>query len=245
MKIYFIKEDALTTLKNNIEINLTKYAKETNEWIVEYLGENPFLEYNKEVEEIKFDTSSEQLSELDWKNAIILHKALKNVSRNEASDERFWSGLAHTTCWEFVQQRQNLKKRKFKAENIRNNYFFGSSEKRSLYINTLSRLWWVAESVYDKENENPYWLMKFFENDFSTKALIIFSSNFTSNTNIIKGMISAFLKLQENGIPINREKYYKTCTYLNIIGGNTILDYYSEEDIYRIVYNMYESSIEK
>ncbi len=242
MKIYFIKEEMLLTLKNNIEVNIEKYKNDDSNWIVDYLGEDPFVEYKKEVDKINFNMTSEKPSEVEYENAIILHKALKNISRSEATDERFWAGLTHKTCWNYMKYRYSDINAKTNVSEIKNRYFFGVGEKRSLFSNPLARLWWVAESLYDKDNQNPYWLMEFFKSDFGTKALIIFSSNFTSNPNIVKGMFGAFLKHTEAGVKINRILYYNVCIYLNELGGNTILDYYSRDEIEQLCLNFLEDN---
>ncbi len=245
MVLHFMKEDAKETLKTNISTNIHHYQKATPEWVEDYLGKDCFLEYKTEVDNIAFDLSSDKPVSLEWKNAIILHKALASISRVDATDERFWVGLAHKDCWEYMQYRYSRDSRRNSPESIMNRYFFNNGQKRSLYVHTLSRMWWVAESIYDEKNENPYWLMEFFKSDFSTKALILFSNNFMNNKEILIGLLSAIVTLESEGLKIGREVYYDACSYLNIIGGNSILDYYTRDEIYDKIYRRYENLIKK
>ncbi len=239
MAIHFIKEDAKETLKANIVTNLKNYKQPSAEGVVAYIGEDCFVEYKGDIETIDFDMSSDKPFSLDWKNSILLHKALVGISRVDATDERFWVGLAHKDCWEFMQYRYSLETNDITTENILPRYFFTNGQKRSLYVHTLSKMWWLAESIYDDKNDNPYWLMDFFKTDLSTKVLILFSNNFTSNKEILIGLISALIALENKGLKISREYYYDACAYLNIIGGNMILDYCSREDIYNDIFNRY------
>ena len=78
-------------------------------------------------------------------------------------------------------------------------------------------------------------MTRYFGNDYATKVLIIFSNNYTSNSQISLGLISALKKLEEEGfVPkggAKRELYYKATEYLNILGGSYILDYFAPEEI--------------
>lgn len=239
MKVSFIKEDAKDTLKANVEVNAEFYANATSDWVEEFIGENPFIEYKKTFEDFDFDMTYEKPTEADYINAMKLHTALKDLSRSDATDERFWVGLAHNECWKFMSYRYRKDVNRTNPESILNRYFFKSGQARALFTSTLPRMWWVAEILYDSENNNPYWLLDFFKNDFGTKVLMVFSNNFNNNSNIIKGVIKAFFALEKEGVSIGREIYYDAFRHLNIIGGNSLLDYFSEDEIYKIVYDRY------
>ena len=52
MKFYILSNDALDSLKVNVEHNEEYYKNDSSKWIKEQLGYNPFIEFNKRVEEI-------------------------------------------------------------------------------------------------------------------------------------------------------------------------------------------------
>ncbi len=89
MKVSFIKEDAKDTLKANVQANAEMYANATPEWVIDFIGENPFVEYKKTFTEFDFDMSYEKPTESDYINAMKLHMALEDLSRSDATDERF------------------------------------------------------------------------------------------------------------------------------------------------------------
>lgn len=93
------------------------------------------------------------------------------------------------------------------------------SFKRSLFVHILARLWWVGYMTYDETNEeNPYLLTEFFcEKDFSARCVVFFSSNFTSNPNISKGILKTLHEWQENGITIKRDHFVQANKYLRLL----------------------------
>lgn len=248
MKIHFLKDDALTALKTNISANTNNYRRSTNEWIYDYFrGEDPFVEFKVEVEEFTLTFSSDNNSgKADVQNAITVYTAMKNISDTQASDERLWAGLCHGEFWDYVSKRWNAQNAySLKQQDLLTHYFFGQDKKRSLITNTISKLWWVGRLTYDPSRTDPFELTHYFENDFSTKSLVIFSNNFMSNKNIATGLISALADLEKENFTLpkggKREIYYAATRYLNILGGTVILDMFSPDEIKSKVINHLKS----
>ena len=248
MKIHFIKDDALTALKTNIAANTNNYRKPTNEWIYDYFqGEKPFVEFKLEVEDFALvDSSDGDVGKTDVRNAITLYSAMKNISDTQATDERLWAGLCHGEFWDYVGKRWNAQNScSLKQQDLLTHYFFGQDKKRSLITNTLSKLWWLGRLTYDQSRADPFELTHYFENDFSTKTLVIFSNNFMSNKNIATGLISALADLENENFSLHkggkREIYYAATKYLNILGGTVILDMFSPDEIKTKVINHLKS----
>lgn len=240
MIVHFMKQDALIQLKTNVEENATYYSKPTNEWISSVVDiDNPFAEYKLQFDDfqLNYDINMQNSSKIDVENAIILYSAMKNISDTQATDERLWAGLCHCDFWEYLHYRwYEGNNRRSKSSNIASRYFLSSSSglRRSLFLNSLSKLWWLSRLTYDKNRKDPYELTRYFENDFSTKSLILFSSNYMSNMEISKGLISALIQLENDGYTLPGQKrnvYYRASQYLNVLGGTHILDYFCEEEI--------------
>ena len=107
MKLYIMKRDALETLKANIPLVYGKYFTEsTNKWIYDICGENPFIEF-KDVTEFELASLNSGLTpgEIDLANCKIIYEKLMFLSESQASDERLWAGLAHTTFYEYMRER--------------------------------------------------------------------------------------------------------------------------------------------
>ncbi len=142
MKIQYLKGKALERLKSNIEYNVEMYSEKSNSWIYEYFeNENPFMDYKKEVGEIKLNMSAERPETTDAENAKILYLALKDIDNSQASDERLWAGLAHGQLWEFMNYRCKASGSGMSADSIKSNFFFKRNPRRAVIINTIARLW--------------------------------------------------------------------------------------------------------
>jgi hypothetical protein len=100
-------------------------------------------------------------------------------------------------------------------------------------LESLARLWWVGYMTYDKNQpSNPYWLTEFFcEKDFSARSVVFFSSNFTSNPNITRGILKTLVKWQQSGVNITRDHFVQANKYLNVVGGAMILDMLSTDEV--------------
>ncbi|WP_413299665.1 DUF6339 family protein [Bacillus sp. 1P10SD] len=87
--------------------------------------------------------------------------------------------------------------------------------------------------TYAESNiSNPYWLTDFFtEKDFSARCVVFFSSNFTSNRNITKGILKSLIKLERRGVSIKRDHFVQANKYLNVVGGAMILDMLKTDEV--------------
>lgn len=248
MVIHFLKDDCLTALKTNIAGNLKHYSEPTNDWVYEFFdGENPFLEYKFQIDDFQFDTELSEdhdLSKQDVENVIRLYSAMKNLTDTQATDERLWVGLAHSDFWSYMYQRWGPKCKN--QNSIKTCYYFNSQYnlKRALFINKLSRLWWIGRLTYDETRKDPFELTKYMNDNFSTKSLVIFSSNYMSCPAVSHGLFSALIELEQTNattLKQRQEMYYQATRYLNIFGGSHILDYYTEEEIKNKVLNYMHS----
>lgn len=75
-------------------------------------------------------------------------------------------------------------------------------------MNTISRYWWIGELIYDENNiENPYYLIEIFRGDFITNIHTFMSSSFTSNPNIVEGVLRPILEYKEDNGNLSRDQF--------------------------------------
>ena len=225
-----MREDALTYSKSNVENNLKNYSLKDNKWVYSKY-ENPFEEFKIQVPDFDLDMSSDKPEATDYNNVKIMYNNLKNISDSQATDERFWTGLSHTIFWDFLNYRCKINNSEVKKEKILNNYFFKQAQKRSLILNPLSRLWWVGRLIYDESTENPYYALKYLKNDFATKVLTLFSSNYTNNPKITRAVLVALAELELEYGKLGRGKFLAILRYVNMLGGIVILDFLSQDEL--------------
>lgn len=81
-----------------------------------------------------------------------------------------------------------------------------------------------------------YLLTEFFcSADFSARCVVFFSSNFTSNRAITKGILRAIISLRDEGVQIKRNHFVESTKFLNISGAAMVLDLLEEEEVKEMV----------
>jgi hypothetical protein len=237
MKLKFISDETLMDLRTNVDAYKEHYYNKDNQWFGTYFNEDGRVIESKiefEMPELNFH---EDYAISDKENVKIIYNALKHLNVSQATQERLWSGLAHLQFRDFSYYRLKNELMNKNEKRINTGLFFKNGNKRSLFVHILARLWWVGYMTYDESNEsNPYWLTDFFcEKDFSARCVVFFSSNFTANPNITKGILKTLVKWKENGITIKRDHFVQANKYLNVVGGAMILDMLSTEEVEEMV----------
>lgn len=232
LKLYFLKQDALEILRINIHRNLQKYKETTNDWIYEFFDGDPFIEFKEEVPDFHLKISRGGVAKLEVENSKILHENFKDIlTPSQASDERFWAGLTHGVFWKYMHHRWEMDIKDTSVDSINTRYFLKGSNKHALRANTLARLWWLSEKLYDKRRKNPYELLEAFSHDFVTKVHIFLSLRISNSRVVCRSFAGAIIDLEEleNSSSYRRNLFRALLRYLNILGGVNILDLYEEK----------------
>lgn len=237
MKIKFLSEDALQDLRVNFESYKEHYYKRDDAWFDEYFSqEGRLIESKIEFEKPVFNDDPNYMVS-DFENVKVIYEALRHLTVSQATQEKLWAGLSHVQMRDFVYYRLENELNKKNDKRIFSAMFYKYNVKRSIFIHIIARLWWVGYMTYDEENtENPYWLTEFFcSADFSARSTVFFSSNFTSNKAVTKGILKALIALRDEGVPIKREHFIESTKYLNISGGAMVLDLLEETEVKEMV----------
>ena len=234
MKLYFMKKEALDTLKDNLDLVYNKYYTDSdNKWLWNVCGGNPFIEY-KDVPEFRLSNLNvgKSIGEIELENCKLLYMNLKFLNESQASDERLWAGLCHSVFYEYVRKRWDYHKlqpntQKDAVSNIKSRFFFSGGIRSGLYRNTLSKCWWVGRNTYDMSNKNHFEKLDIIgSNDISTKISDIFySNNFSSNPIILDGIVEGIKYFNDEGIQLTVKEHIRpSLQLLNAIGGGVVLD---------------------
>lgn len=98
-------------------------------------------------------------TESDAANAIALYQRLRMLTPVQASDERLWSCLAHTTYWRYACARwQGGLAESF--DSVETRWFFKGSSMERLARNAIARLWWGAYATILPDEADPYRLTR-------------------------------------------------------------------------------------
>lgn len=238
MIIKYLKENSVDLLKKQDINKNVKYYNGDNSWIIKNYNETElFAAFNK-IEFNDFELVYKEGILDDYENMKIMYENLKELTDSQASDERVWSGLAHSYFWDYMQKRWPLPQESEKQiSHVLNNYFFWNSTKAP-FLNGLSRLWWYARYTYDEENpENRYELTKYIcENDINGKIFPLLACKFATSKEVFKNIIRAVKKYEEeNNVKLSRDEFGELKKYLNRLSGKIVIDILSKEELYKKV----------
>ena len=175
--------------------------------------------------------------EANVKNVKIIWESLKNLTVAEAENEKVWIALENTYYLNYHLDQLNNISGKNREASIIARTIFNRGKKRSLMINSIASLWWIAYYTYDEKSSNPYYYTeKFLSGSYRGNSVAYFSSNLVSNKEIVLGTLGAIYELIDEGKMIeNRYSYSNANKILNLVGGVIMLDSLSRDEVKEIV----------
>lgn len=229
-KICYVTDEFLEEYKNNFKSKyLGLYLNGEKEKITKIFQEN-IKETDKEFifKPLLNESTEGNASE----NIKILWKSLSHLTVSEAENEKIWVALLNTYYLDYhLDQIKDLKKDAIEGRTI-----FTRSNRRSLVMNNLSILWWIANYLV-VDNDFSY-VDYFTKGSYRGNALVYLSSNLVSCKNVVIGTLAAIETLEEdNKIIVNRYAFTNSNKILNQVGGVKILDFLSKEEIKEIIMN--------
>lgn len=239
--IYFTKE-AYKLLKKDLNLNHDKYYSE-DPWLDEYFASAGLDEFYRtssitvpNVGLICTGDDIETKNRDDLVNIKMFYTEYKDkIDPLQASDPLLWSALCHITFKEYILNRW---KKADDTVSIDKRFFATEGRSSLLYYNAISRLWWSGYLTYDEEHKssNPWHLT---ETLFSAQQIQkdLFDQPFSMNKTIVKGLLSALKRIQEEQGNACTAIFRKCCdSYINHYGAVNILDTLTANEVEEIAY---------
>lgn len=162
----------------------------------------------------------------DFENAKLFFDAYKDLSPMIASEEAFWTYMAHAEHFDYVKARWKINETT-SPESIIDHFFVTSMIK--VARNGLARLWWPMYMTYDEKNTtDPYHLSKILYMYTDTMQMLSESSLFSC-----RYLIHAILHFFEINTDIPKENWLQINRYIiryyNSVGGVRKLIYLDEK----------------
>ena len=237
-KLKYVSDEFLDEFKTNFQSKYLQYYSNNDKNKIKEI----FSDSNNVYESLKeFDYKELVLESVDSdaskKNVKIIWESLKHLTISEAENEKIWVALENTYYLDFHLDQLNEITGAHREASIISRTIFNRGNKRSLMINSISSLWWIAYYTYDKNSSNPYYYTNtFLSGSYRGNAVAYFSSNLVSNKDIVLGTLQAIYELVDEGKMIeNRYSYTNSNKILNLVGGVIVLDFLNREDIKGIV----------
>ncbi|WP_090799695.1 DUF6339 family protein [Paenibacillus sp. GP183] len=178
----------------------------------------------------------------DLENVKTLYAALKHLSPAEASNERLWSYLTHSTFWKYMHSRWPIEatdeeelpdgeetKKKNPLNRVETRYFL--SGQKAPVRNGLARLWWFGYTTYDEALDNPWELTENLLHN-SDLTLNLVERNFSRNLEFTKAILSTLADIKKNSPDFyNRDRFRELMKYFNFAGGMSLVDLINLSDV--------------
>ena len=242
MKLYFMKSTSLGVLKAELPNVYTKYFTEADgAWLMDICGEDPFEDAGIEVPDFELASLDDGASagRIDLENCKIIYRNLKVLNETQASDERLWAGMTHGMFYSYMRRRWGYDRRapqdaQKDVSEILTRFFFQGGVRSGFYRNTFAKCWWVGKALCSEDRKNPFHMLDVLgASNLSSKINDIFYNNtFSSNPEIVKGVLFGVEYFAKQGNPLVVQKHIRPAmSALNALGGRVILDCLSAEEI--------------
>ncbi|MFC4102211.1 DUF6339 family protein [Paenibacillus xanthanilyticus] len=251
MRIRYFTENGLQRLKLRVlEHVQTKKYEERESWIDDSLS----VQSNLLIPDIQLKnsirTNGKRPVHYDLENVRTLYGALKHLTPAEASNERLWAFLTHSTFWDYMRSRwpvelkdddeeedgpdpEQSKKKSSPSKRVETRYFL--SGQKAPVRNGLARLWWFGYMTYDESLANPWELTDILLHN-SDLTLNLAERNFSRNTEFTRTILDTLAKIKkENPSFYNRDRFRDLMKHFNYAGGMAIVDLLDSAAIEKVV----------
>ena len=248
MKVRYLTESALYTLKESFDTFLPFFAEDTNQPLVEKLKQT--LETDMIFRDTKYTFPDEPLnpskaSNDEMDSIISVFGSMKELPNAVAMDERLWAGLAIDLCWSYVRERWDIAALFDKGDDsvknkVLDHFFYKQGPRRSFTRNAISRLWWLGKLTYDETHDDPYHRTRVVTADLGY-VVDLLERNFSNNPRIsaefVDAVEAARAEVSSRDGVIMRPELRILCKYLNMLGGVYILDNLPEGMIFQKIHD--------
>lgn len=219
----YLTVDTVNQIRKNSEYYFKFFSnsdyeiKLNQEFTSEYYSKND-IEY-VHIDFLMNETQKANKKKTDFSNSIKLFETYDFLTESQASDERFWAGLAI--------EKNNLNYLFYRWEKTSNTIkyrvVYHASGKRGYMYHGLARLWWFTYLTRLEGTENPYELTEFtFSHPHIMEKMIY--RNFSNSKHIRLSVIKSIKTFVDNGGEYATKKVDELYKYVSLIGGNRLLD---------------------
>jgi len=250
--ITYLRENQLAKLKTAIVANLDHYLSGEHDWPAFFDGEEYSRQSSIEMSEglasrIQMPTERDLM---DKENCLVVYESLKNMTPQQAADERVWAYLTHFELWEYTQRRWELDRedREKAIKSIRTHYFVPGA-RGLIRDNAVSRLWWMGQvanrlkqhdSAFSAENS-----LEILLHQSDVRANLLERSSFAMSIEIF-GTVMRWLKNSYEGdkILFERENFRQFMKHLNRKGGRVMLNALSNNQLDKLIADILQNGVE-
>lgn len=167
----------------------------------------------------------------DFKSAVALYEAYKDLSPLQAIDSQLWESLSLTDLFPYMQTRWGLKECKDEKElksSILNHF---TIKAHGLMRQGLGGLWWLVHLTYDPDRENPYELTEILFKNYTLRTVRFGVGRVIQHKEAALGILQ-YIKDHEDEIPSMENVANGLASYFNKLGAIKQLTYMDRDFFY-------------
>ena len=163
----------------------------------------------------------------DAANAIVVYQNLRDLTPQQAVDERFWVYLSHTGCEDYVAKRWLGSRPDNTDAAVRKvaNHFFARDSRAFIRDHGVSRLWWLGSIAHDVHPYDPRLFLDIVLHRQDVRSALIERPSVSMNREVLQGIFAVMRDHWENGRELFRREVFRSwMVNLNRRGGVVLLD---------------------
>lgn len=228
--IPYIRKNQLGKLRNAVKNNIELYkSEEPHDWNA-FFGNEQFIRSSSipVSEDIGSHIQMPENKDLkDAENSIIIYEALKDLTPQQATDERVWAYFTHFELWEYVQHRWPLKENAREEAAVRyiQAHYFLSGVRGFFRDNAVSRLWWMGWVASHCHHFNAEKTLEILLYQSDVRANLLERASFGMSKEIFSAVMKWLGKSYDGEkVLFQRETFRQLMKHLNRKGGRIMLN---------------------
>lgn len=241
--LIYLRKDALVKLKfkTSAADKLEIYRSSNPDWNeffedeiyerrsgIEIIGQN----FNLCLGE---DFGTKAINECDPEKCVSIYNALKNLTPQQATDERIWVYLTHFVFWDYSRARWLRAKDDGKFLKAVESHFFVNGVRGMVRDNAISRLWWMAHVCnrldYDLKDCLEALMLK-----QDVRANVMERASFCRSVPVMNSLMKYLIRSYKgNGKLHERGRFRDMCKELNSIGGEYLLGALNPDELDKLM----------
>lgn len=191
------------------------------------------------VPEVVSDSNGKGSSEnrtgvADANAALAVYEAFKELTLQQAADERLWTYLCHVEYPQYVSRRwlaSRPAKNEDAARKVRN-HFFAPSNRALIRDNGLSRLWWLGSIAHEVEPDAPHEFLERLLHRQDVRSALIERPSVSRNRRVLRSINAVMREYWRRDRSLfERERFRAWMIGLDRRGGVVLLDALPDEPL--------------
>lgn len=165
--------------------------------------------------------------EHDAQNALAVYHALRKLTPQQASDERFWAYVSHVDCSDYIRERWLSKQpdNPERAAGRARNHFFARDVRALIRDHGVSRLYWLGRIACEAYPEDPALFLEIVLHRQDVRSALIERPSVSMNRDVLRGIFNVMRGQWEGDKALfKRETFRAWMVALNRRGGVVLLD---------------------